>query len=420
MKTNYFAKIENKYVFNLSLIFWHLFIALSTIAIGISILVFIWCIIPPFQSKIEKPTYPAKELYPEPVKVLFSDLNLEETRQDDTLQIHEPVKTSPIETKSLVHEDSNGKLEYDSLLNTLKTLIPPSNYSWSGSGYWSYPYGERYWKAYNQEKYRQWNATESGLEDKLTSSYKVSNANKYPDKSQILGSYIDVVKLLPEENRLKSIEYLIDNISGNVIQNVNSFQSIAKVASKMSNEENVQYIYKLAKFGKVNSNDGSLFISMVSTIIDKFDAEERLNIIDGLINSYYNYFNQNLAKQKEATDLFTPLLLQIKGEYQSKALMQYYGLYLNKNRDRDIEIEEIDNRYQQLIGEIDDKYNSAQAKAIMEYEGKKIAKQTFRLKSLMGIGVGILLIVLIATILTFLSIQRSVSKIEEILTTKTI
>ena len=37
MKTNYFTKIEDKYVFNLSLIFWHILIVLATLAIFISL-----------------------------------------------------------------------------------------------------------------------------------------------------------------------------------------------------------------------------------------------------------------------------------------------------------------------------------------------------------------------------------------------
>ncbi|HAD14633.1 MAG TPA: hypothetical protein DCF33_19580 [Saprospirales bacterium] len=413
MKSNYFSKVENKYVFNVSLIFWHIFIGLSSLAIVVSIATFLWCLVPPSERNVEKQPYPEKQLYPEPVKVSLSELKLEEVKQEEALPVPEQVQTAATKTEQPVYEDTKGKTEYENSMNALKNLIPPSKYSWAGAGYWTYPYGERYWMVYKQEKYRQWNVTESDIEEKLKYSYNTADANNYPDKKQILDAFITVVKSLPEEKRLGGLEYLISNVANNVSQSVNICQSLAIVVSKMSNEENIWYINQLASFGKKNKNDGAPFIHFVSAIIDNFDVLQRAKIIEALTNSYYNYFSQNFAKQKEATDLFIPMLTQIKGEYHYKALIQYYGLYLNKNYARDNTITQIENEYQQKIGEIDEQRELERANARMEYKEKKMTKQEYRLKSLMGIGAGILLIVLIATILVFLSIQRSVSKIEE-------
>ena len=60
MKTKYFEKVENKYVFNLTLIFWHIFIAISTLAIVVSLAVLLWSIIPASEKKVEKKAYPEK------------------------------------------------------------------------------------------------------------------------------------------------------------------------------------------------------------------------------------------------------------------------------------------------------------------------------------------------------------------------
>jgi hypothetical protein len=49
----------------------------------------------------------------------------------------------------------------------------------------------------------------------------------------------------------------------------------------------------------------------------------------------------------------------------------------------------------------------------MDFEAKKAKKERLRLRALTGIGGGIILVVLIATFLAFLSIQRSVRKMEE-------
>jgi len=416
MKKNYFTKVENKYVFNLSLIFWHLFIALSTVAIVVCMLVFLWSIIPPSQKNIEKQPYPEKKHYPATVKVTLNELNLGEIKQEEPPPVApNPVYTSSTNTSMPQQpiEDTKGKKEYENSLNILKSLIPPSKYSWQGTGYWTYPSGERFWTFYKQEKYRQWIVTESGIEDKLKYSYKTTKANNYIEKKQILDGYISIIKLLPEKKRSEALLYLINNIADNISQNSNIYQSLAKVVNKMAKEENILYIDQLASFGKINPNDGSLFIDYTASIIDNFDATQRTIIIDRLKNSYYTYFNQKFSKQKEATNLFIPLVAQIKAVLQPKAIMEYYQIYLSKNYERDNVISQIENEYQQAMNEIDKQYNLEQEKAQIEYQANKEAKQEYRYKSLFGIAGGIILIVLIATILVFLSIQRSVRKIEE-------
>ncbi len=418
MKTNYFSKIENKYVFNFALIFWHLFIALSIIAIVLSFLAFLWSIIPPSERKVEKQPYPEKQQYPVPVAVLLNELSFEDSGHLEAPPFHETSQTEVVRSEQKALEDTQGKEEYNASINALKKLIPPSKYTWTGSGYWSYPYGERYWSAYKQERYRKWNTTEASVEEKLENAYKNSNASTYINKQQLLDGFITVLNSLPEEKRLAALNYLMSNVSNNISQNINVCQALSKVIGKMESDNNIWYTNQILLFGKKNPNDGSPFIDYVSTIIDKFDVQQRTKTIDYLINSYYNYFNQNFAKQKEATDLFIPMLAEIKGEYHPKALMQYYGLYINKNRERENAILRIDNEYNRKIESIENQFVQDQTLASVEFEGKKIIKTGIRTKSLAGIGGGVLLIVLIGTLLVFLSIQRSVRKIEEKLSAK--
>ena len=409
MKTNYFSKVENKYVFNVSLIFWHLFITLSTLAVVVCLAIFLWSIIPASQREVEKKPYPAKKQYPEPIKVELNELQIEVTKVETLPDVAPQIQTTTPVQKSV--EDIRGKVDYESSFNTLKTLIPPARYSWQGAGYWSYPYDKRYWDVYKQEKYRQWNVTEPGIEDKLKYAYHRANAENYIDKKQILDGYISVLKILPEEKRVSTIEYLMGNVANNISQNVNICKALTNVVTNMPKEENSAYINQLASFGVNNPNDGSLFIDYIATIIYKFDVARRVEIIDRLITGY-NYFN-NLSMLKEATDLFLPLISRIKTENQSKALIQYYGVFRNKNYARDNSIAQIEDEYQQAVNEIENQYNLDQSIAQQEYFSKKMSKTEYRLKSLAGIGGGIVLFVLIAVILVFFSIQRSVRKIEE-------
>jgi hypothetical protein len=410
MKTKYFTKIENKYVFNLSLIVWHLFIALSTVAIVVSAFLFLWSIIPPSEKKVAKQPYPEMQQLPAPVEVSLSELELEKPGKVESTPVK---KATQVKTAPKVFEDTIGKKMYNASIDELKNLIPPSKYSWSGAGHWHYPYGERYWLAYKQEDYRKWIVTKKSVEDKLELSYRVSEANNYSDKLQVLDAYINVVKFLPEGKRLTAFNSLLENTSNSVSRNVDISRSLQKVVRKMDNEENIKYVNSLSLFGKRNPNDGIPFVDYVSQVIDKFDPQERIKTIDYIIECYYYYFNQNLAKQREATDLFIPMLAQIEKESHSDVLLQYYELYLNKNHDRDGEIARIEEEHSQQIENIDNKFAQDKEAATLEYEGKKILKSEFRYRSLLGIGGGILLIVLIGTLLVFLSIQRSVRKIEE-------
>lgn len=250
----------------------------------------------------------------------------------------------------------------------------------------------------------------------MKSSYKTANAGNYPDKKQVLDAFISVVKLLPEEKRLNALGILINNVSQNVSQTVNICKSVSQIISKFSTEDNLEYLRKLISFGKKNPNDGVPFIDYTSGIIGKFDVTQRTKALELLVSSYYNFFSQSFAKQKEATDLFLPMLPKIKSEHQAKAIMQYYSLYLNKNYERENTIARIDNEYEQSINEIETLYNQEKAQAELDYQNKKLSKEQFRLKSLYGIGGGILLVVLIASILVFFSIQHSLRKIEEKIT----
>lgn len=411
MKTNYFTKIENKYVFNVSLIFWHLFIGLTTLAVAVSLLIFLWSITPSFQKNVEKQPYPEKKQYPDPVKVNLSELKLEEVKLQEAPP--ESSDTVAVIEKKQVVEDITGKKEYENSYNTLKTLIPPSKYSWEGEGYWYYPQGERYWTYYKQEQYRQWITTEPGIDDKLLSSYRNVNAKNYVKKKEVLDGFISIVKLLKVEKRTSALQILINNIANKTVQNDSIYKTLTKVVNKMLNVDNLAYLEQLVHFGKINQNDGVPFIEYTATIINNFDVSQRTISIDNLVKSYYNYFNQDLHKQKEATNLFIPLLNKIKVTQQGNALMKYYGIYLNKNIERADKIAQIENDHQQKINEIDTQYNLEQLQVQQEFYAKKESKQNLRYKSMMSIGISILLIVLIATILVFFSIQRSVRKIEE-------
>ncbi len=417
MKTKYFTKVEDKYVFNVTLIFWHLLIALASIAIVLSIILLLWSLIPPSEKKVARQAYPEMQQLPAPVEVSLAELNSDKSDQEKPSPEKKTSHREDDDTTQKAKGDTLMEKAYKASFEELKNLIPPSKYSWSGSGYWHYPYGERYWRTYKKDEYRKWIVSQASLENMLLNSYQVSNVENYSEAKQILDAYINIVKILPEEKRMSALKYLLEHTTNSISRTVEVLQALQKVVSKMENEKSIAYINTLSQFGKKNPNDGAPLIEYISTIIDKFDQPQANKTIDNLIESYYSSFNQNLARLKEATDLFIPMLTQIEGESHPEVLLEYYVLYRNKNRDRDNEIAQIEAKHMQQIDEIENQYVHDKEVAAVEYEGRKILKSEFRYKSLLGIGGGILMIVLIGTLLVFLSIQRTVRKIEEKIST---
>lgn len=423
MKHNYFEKLENKYVFNFTLIFWHLFIILASLGLIIGVLLLLWGIIPPLKQKAEKEAYPNKKPYPSAVTVALQELILEKPKPETKQKINEEIIPEPIEKQKIEPpvnkvEDTRGKAEFLLSMNVLKTQIPPQKYSWDSKGEWGFSdiNSERLWKIYKLDKYRQWRVSEKGITDKLDDAFINSKAKNYTDKKQILDAFIAVIKPIKELSRPKALQILMEINSESPDQTTSLCLSVSKVVPKFAASTDLVYLQKLIDFGFQNTNQGkdfNPFFDYITSNIEKFNSLKRTIVLEQLINSYYYFFNWDFAKQKEATDLFIPMVSQIKMENYSEAIMQYYRLYLSKNQTREQTVVEIDNEYQQAINEIEVKFKTDQILQKMKYDDAKRKKIEWRMKGLMGIGGGIVLTVLIATILVFLSIQRSVTRIEE-------
>lgn len=409
--SNYVKKVEDRYVFNISLFFWHFFIFLSSVAVGVSLLVLLWTIVPVWQRKVVKEPYPTKQEYPAPVQVSISELNLNE-QVKDVLPETKP-KIEEVSKTTAPLEDSRGKGEYEASLNILEQLIPPAKYSWSGSGYWTYPYGEVYWIHYQQERFRTWVSTAPGVKDILSNAYSNSNSKNYMEKKSLLDAYNNSLKLIKEENRLAVLKMFTSHVSNNVDDNMQTISALQKLIVKVPQNSGFVYLSQLLEFAENNTDEKMAMIQYIDSIIERFAENNRAQAIMGLVLGYYGFFNGNYEKQKEATDLYISLLPNINTEKQIVSLNKYYRVFIEKNRKRDQLIDQIEQEYQSKVSSIDAAYILENEKAELNKIEKKARKAELRAKSVIGISGGILIIVLIGTILVFLSIQRSVKRIED-------
>lgn len=398
MKSKYFNKVEEKYVFNISLIFWHIIIAIGALAIIAGALLLIWGVIPPFKQRVHRPEYP-------PVAAVSVDeVNMIINPPKPSTQTGE-VKKANTPIKKITKEPAPGETEYMASLDSLKKLIPPDKFSWKSKGHWEYPYGRNYWEYYKKSRYRRWVVTRFGINDRLKAAYKRVQAEGFTEKKQLLDAYISTVSLFPAENRSKVLNALCTYSKETVPQSIANVKLLTQAIPNFTTGD-VSYLDKLATFGKKNPRDGYAFIEYTNKTIGKFDSTARNGILDLLIESYYKNFKV-IGKQIEATDLFLPMIAHFDSTQQTTALKQYYKIYLAKNIERERRIEQINYQYQSKIQEAESKY-----------QYKKRQKFELRKRGFYGAGAGIVLIALIALILVSLSVQRNVKDIAEKLAQK--
>lgn len=445
MEPGIINKLENKIIFNVSRYFWHFIIALISLGTICSICFFIWCIIPPVkstpdkQSPPAKPTYPVKPAYPTLVKVSLDEImpkiqhkplvnetkiteekkeiqKVKEIKKDTVLK---EVKKQPVKT-----EDPAEK-EYNASLEKLKQLIPDKK-NWEADGYYIYPQGERYWTVYKQEKYRVWVATGDNLDSKLIKTYKNTEAKNYTDYKAILDSYNNILGFIAVNKRMSLLNLLMAYTKETVTK-TKDLHSLLTQTLKIFPQEETDFIGKLCNFYFSNPNDGKPFLEYLNKVIPQFANSERLKVVDALLKAYYDYYDNSLHRQIEATDLFLTMINQIKPDDQIPFLKKYYEVYLNKNIERERKIMSIDDEYKATVNKIDfehskaiqeteKQYQEGLRNAERDYYEKQITKDSYRMKGLFGILIGLVLISLFAIILVFLSMQRSLKKIEEKLT----
>ena len=394
------SKLEDKYVFTISLGFWRLLVGLAGVALALGLLFFLWGLTPSFKPGVDK------QAYPPPVQVSLQEL--QKKVLPPALLASKEAMPAPTDTPPPGEEKPHAPTEpvttpeeiaYNKLLDSLKTLIPPEKYPWESRGHWDYPYGRRYWEYYRTSRYRKWKVEYVGVKDRLKAAYKRANAESFADKQELLRAYLTVVGRFPEEKRAEALSALCTYSKDSVLESVDNVKLLNTAVDSFSTAT-TEYLKKLANFGRKNPNDGRAFIAYANTVLGKFDAEIRLDALQAMIAQYYRRFNNRIDLQKEITDSFLPLLAEFEPRHQVAALENYYALYLRKNAARLAEIERIDEAYAR---------ERSRAESVL-YE-KKARKAEWRLRGVYAIGGAVVFIAFLALILALLSMRSYLQRI---------
>ncbi|MEW6507332.1 MAG: hypothetical protein AB1432_06245 [Bacteroidota bacterium] len=384
MLKKFLTNVEEKYVFNVSHYFWHIVVGLISLGIVVGVFLLIYGVFPTFKATVEK------EKYPPLVEVTYSDVNnalLGKKKEFQPEPIDESYAASAESTS-----DEYYKI-YENKLDTLKQLIPPEKYSWDAAGYWYYPYGERY------SSYRSWIETDIGIYRRLEQSYENSSADSYNLKADLLTAFINLVKLYRESNRITVLKNAANICQHSVNKSVALIDKLAQSYIQFG-ESDLSYLSTLSSFAKSNPREGENFINLTLTTVSSFDKKNRISVLEELKNNFYRYYNTKIEQQIEATNDFLTFIKKFEVDKQVEALSKYYEISVIKNRNREQEINRIEDDYSQKLSQ-----------AEMEYLASQAEKSDLRIKGVYGVASGLVLIAFIALLLVLLSIQRYLKSI---------
>lgn len=390
MKLDFLEKIEEKFVFKTSHLFFHFLVALAMLVFLASLALLLWGVSPTFNPDVEKAKYPL------PITVssdeILAAITAIENRQRGYVAQIQPTMKSDItdQAQSQVKSEAcdPNKLDYDKALDSLKTLLPLEKSLWADQGRWERDYYGN--SQFVIERY--------GIESQLQATFNEANAFNYVQKREILRGYLKILNALEESSRFDILQYLLLW----TVESPEKTQEHMKLLSQAIKIYQPQFglaVAKLVNFGKKNPRDGAAFVAYANEIIPKFNSAFKTEILDELMSCYYHYYD-DINAQKEATDLFIPLLARIEGKYQPAALRIFYQLFIDKNRER-----------KRAMAQINHEYETNMQQALGAVESAKAKKAWYRIRGLIGVGGSVMFISVIALTLIMLSIQRNIKQL---------
>ena len=382
-----FEKFEENFYFKISRVFWHGLLVLGSLALVVGAAILIWGITPSFMGSVEKPNYPP------PIKVSAGELKaLMFPGQSTVPSVPSAAQPAPVSQPPSPQQKSADKqgLAYESALNSLRALLPPEKFAWQSRGHWVQSWFQR-----------QWVVDVVGIEDQLQSLYSAISATDYAPRTKVLDAFVGLIKLYPVEQRGAAFSAASKVCREGVDWSVRNISLLKETVPIISSNDAVG-LATIANFISSNPNDGPIFIAYADTAVTKFDSTVQKDILATMIVGFYRYFPNNIDRQIEATNLFVGMAKDFEPKYQVKALNEYYGLFVQKNRQREYLISQMDRQYQADI---------EQAK--MDLVKRKVEKAGFAGLGWRIVGGSVVFIALVAMFLVLLSIQRNIKMMRE-------
>lgn len=394
-KPAFLSFFEEKVVFRISRTFWHAFAWIALVGVLGSTALLGWAIIPPLKPSVEKAPYP-------PVAAVSWDEVQRQLQPTSVTKNPSKPASKPMAIASEQAPVDEARGEYNAALAKLKQLFPENKFQWKDGGYWEYPYGYSYWEYLQTSDGRRWVVTK-GISSILNDKFAEVSANTFSEKQQLLTAYNSAVSLAPLSQRVNLLASSLRITTGSADKSASNILEMVKAVSQLPKGK-VGAFEKLATFQENHPDANGLF-EVLSNSLGRFHATARNSVFSLMLSQYESLFGGNLEREQEAITGFLPMLANISPNKQAKAWNAYSTLFVNKNLDREKQIQEIDANYESELARVDANYQQEQT--------NKDLQRRYALYALAG---GIALIAFVALCLVLLSIQRYLKRISEQLT----
>ncbi len=410
-----FTRFENQVVFRIARGFWHIFVWVSWAAIVLGVLAWLWSITPTGKREV------SREAYPPEIEVTASDLVFKEPEPAPLPSV--PARPSVPGVRSDDGEeydvvDAMASLpdplieRYQACVDSLALQHP--RLPWDDQGQWyitnqfNYDYFLKKGDPQKAELYRRFQKTGEGLRDQFERYFAKVASKDYRLRIDLLRSIFHEMAYLAttDEATNNVLETIFKDLKMDAALVQGSLSRGSRFAQTFAGD--VRPMAFRRAVGLLRNNDQALAAFMDSAIvaIRPFRDDQRWVAWGVLQQQREARFLQNPDRLLNLVRAYIPLLAGVPYDHQAEGLSQFITLYLDRNREREQRIAEINGRYQQALGD-----------AQMEHQRKEANKRDLGEKAWMGVVGGVVVIALVALLLAVLSMQRAITRLQTVIET---
>jgi hypothetical protein len=386
MISNYVTKVEDRYVFNVSLIFWHTMIALATVVLIVGVSIFMWSVLPTLKREVPELVLPPEPTPPAPISIALGDLAAPVDMKSKVVEQENPIPASratneePIQRDNVVPpEDVVGAAQYTQALIEFKRLLPQNKEVWEGAGHWTYPQGKRFWDVYQEEKYRKWVATEVGMETKLEQRLSSIGASQQ-QKTEVVNSINRLLALCPESERLTFVNATLQSVGPDVQSTIARHSTIYDLFKTHQHTVAPSMMKQLSEFQKSDPVAAKEVVESMIKFLGRCPVDQQRDVVEYILNSNISQFKRNSSYQNEALILFDSLSADIAPIDMLASLKKFSSLYIQKNQERINLIDQQRKEYERRVQEVRSLHESQLAQIRAEELMKEESKDEFRIK----------------------------------------
>jgi hypothetical protein len=407
INTSYFEKVEDKYVFQFSRLFWHLLIFCCTIALIAGVGLLIYSIFPRFKEDVPEPTEIIKRQYPPAPEIKLEDLKLSNTKVDikSESKSFSPPTINEVEVKRV--PVSADEKDYIASLDILKRIIPEQYV-------FKYPQGEAAYNFTKDERYRI-KVDLRNIENRLDRAFRLIALEDNLRKKEFVDSVISFLRNKPMVVRTNLFDELTLSraLRSGILESQYLWVSAWKITSSFNEADRPSAFGLFFEFNQTDSIGVGRIQDLILKAIINFEDDDRLLALGKMASVYQNDCQSNIDEFINQTQAFLALSKQIDKSKLMEAYNEYFSLYLIKNQQRLETIKQIELDYAAEAEHNATQYKHQLLQAENEYNSNlEKLKDIRNTKALPTILASFLGLVFITVFLIFISIQSSIRKIE--------